>query len=856
MLLYMLKKNHKYLLFIFFFTLSFYNFYGQTTSEKKQLITLLSEAEEKFKIRFTYAPKNIEEQYLIPPPESLSLSETIVYFNGNTPLLFTQINDRFITIVLKNNIDFLCGIIINKFTGELLEGASVSVINNNYTTTTNTEGKFTIPTNLKASKIRISYVGFKEITVSVSSLEKDNCTHILMQLTVAVLDQVFITNYFTKGIEKNYNGATSINTKHFGLLPGQIDNDVLQIIQVIPGVESVDETASNINIRGGNHNENLILWDDIKMYQHGHFFGLISAFNPDLTQNVTVYKNGTPARFGEGVSSVIDMKSKDDLSKKLTGGAGFNLINANAFVSVPITSNIGIQVSGRSSINQLFESSVYTSYADRIFQDTEISSINSTNNSTTISSDEDFNFFDFSTKILWDISEKDQLRINYLTMENSLDFTEIINETSESKTSTLEQESNAGGISWKRNWTTKLETITFVYGSKYKLYSINKDILTTQEVLQENEVIETGIKLDASIKLSNKTKLQTGYHFSETGIANTQDINLPRFRFYEKKVIQSHIVFGNLEYTPNGNNTIINAGLRVNYYPKLDVVLLEPRLSLHQKIGNGFAIEFLGEFKNQTTTQRIDFQSDFLGVEKRRWVLANEDDIPIIKSKQASVGFLYSKNNWFINLEGFYKNVEGITAANQGFQNQFQFVKTTGSYQVKGAEFTLNKKINFFSTWLSYIYSKNDYTFEELIPSEFPNNLDIRHSFTLAGTYHYKKFKASLGFNWHTGKPYTSPINGNEIIEIDFEEYINYDLPNNRRLDDYFRTNLSAEYRWKISERIETKFNIAILNVLNTKNILNTRYAITLDENGGSQASRIDEISLGITPNLSVQILF
>jgi outer membrane receptor protein involved in Fe transport len=198
----------------------------------------------------------------------------------------------------------------------------------------------------------------------------------------------------------------------------------------------------------------------------------------------------------------------------------------------------------------------------------------------------------------------------------------------------------------------------------------------------------------------------------------------------------------------------------------------------------------------------------------------------------------------------------GITASNQGFQNQFQFLKTTGSYQVKGAEFTLNKKMNSFSTWLSYIYSKNDYKFDELIPSEFPNNLDIRHSFTLAGTYNYKKFKTSLGFNWHSGKPYTSPIKGNEIIEIDFEEYINYDLPNKQRLNDYFRTNISAEYRWQISDRIETKFNIAILNLLNTKNILNTRYVITPDENGDSQASRIDEISLGITPNLSIQLLF
>jgi len=856
MLLYMLKKTNKYLLFILFYILGFYNFYGQTVAEKKALSMLLITTENKFNVRFTYATENIEDVFLFEPSEELTLIETLVYFNQNTLLVFTQIDNRFITIIPKNNPETYCGIITNKSTGEFLEGATILVTNDTYATISNKEGQFFIPIKLKDKKVKISFVGFQDQLIPVSELEGKGCKNLKMQAAISELEQISITHYFTKGIDKQYNGSTTISTEHFGLIPGQIDNDVLQIIQVIPGVESVDETASNINIRGGTNNENLILWDDIKMYQNGHFFGLISAYNPDLTQHVTVYKNGTPARFGESVSGVIDMKSKNDLTEKITGGVGFNLINANAFVSVPITKKLGIQVSGRASINHLFESSVYTSYASRIFQDTEITNSAASNNFATISSDEDFNFFDFNAKILWDISEKDQIRINYLAMENSLNFTEIINKTDESKTSTLEQESSAGGVSWKRNWSKKLETTAFTYASSYRLYSTNKDIFTTQEILQENEVLETGIKLDANIKLSQKTSLQTGYHFSETGIANTQDVNLPRFRSYEKNVLQSHIVFGNFEYKPNGNNTIINVGIRGNYFAKFSEFLIEPRLSFHQKIGNGFAVEALGEFKSQTTSQRIDFQSDFLGVENRRWVLANQEDFPILKSKQYAVGFLYNKHNWFINLEGFYKEVEGITTSSQGFQNQFQFVKSTGSYTVKGAEFTLNKKMKSFSTWLSYTYSKNDYQFEELVPSEFANNIDIRNSFTLASTYTYKNFKASLGFNWHSGKPYTTPVKGNEIIEINLEEFINYNLPNTQRLPNYFRANLSAEYRWKMFERFETKFNFAILNIFNKENILNTRYTIIKDTNGISQVNKIDEISLGFTPNLSIQILF
>lgn len=852
----MLKKNNTTLFFILFFTFKIYIFNGQIVSEKKSLLSILTNIEEIFEVRFSYASENINGIFIVPPSNNLTLTEKINYLNNQTPLLFSQLDSRFITIVLKNENDKYCGIIMNEFTGEILEGAHITSFNDRYSTSSNQRGNFYLPTNIELEKIRISYLGYKDIIVPVSKLEQGKCIELYMQLTISELDQVYISSYFTKGIEKQFNGSTTITTDQFGLLPGQIDNDVLKIIQVIPGIESVDETASNINIRGGSQNENLVLWDDIKMYQNGHFFGLISAYNPDLTQHVTVYKNGTSSRYGEGVSGVIDMKSKNSLSDSFTGIAGFNLINLNAYFNIPITSKIGVQLSGRKSINQFFESSVYKSYADRIFQDTEITNVQIADNLTPILTDEDFNFYDFSAKLLCNFSDKDKLRINFLTIKNSLDFTEVVEESSLSKTSNLKQESIVGGISWARNWSKKTETIVFAYGSSYDLKSTNKDILTTQEILQENEVLETGLKLDANLIITEKIKIKTGFHYSETGIANTQDVNLPRFRFYEKNVIQSYIAFGDLVYKPKGNNTILNLGIRSNYYSKVNSFLIEPRLSLHQKLAKGFAIEILGEFKSQTTTQRIDFQSDFLGIEKRRWILANNENIPIIKSKQASIGLLYNKNNWFINLEGYYKNVEGITSSNQGFQNQFQYVKTTGKYNVKGAEFTLHKKLKSFSYWLSYNYSKNDYNFEELTPSEFLNNVDIKNSFTIASTYNYNNFKVSLGIQGHNGKPYTVPVKGNEIIIIDFEEFINYDLPNAERLPNYFRANFSTEYLWDISENVKLKFNFAILNLLNTKNTLNTRYVLIPDENGNSQVNRIDEISLGITPNFSFQVLF
>ena len=61
-------------------------------------------------------------------------------------------------------------------------------------------------------------------------------------------------------------------------------------MQQIPGIISLDETISNINVRGGTHDQNLFLWNNIKMDQTGHFFGLISPFNPYLIKEVNFQK--------------------------------------------------------------------------------------------------------------------------------------------------------------------------------------------------------------------------------------------------------------------------------------------------------------------------------------------------------------------------------------------------------------------------------------------------------------------------------------------------------------------------------------------------------------------------------------
>ncbi|WP_435413145.1 TonB-dependent receptor plug domain-containing protein [Psychroserpens mesophilus] len=663
------------------------------------------------------------------------------------------------------------------------------------------------------------------------------------------LEEVVITNYLTKGISRKSDGKTSIKTADFGILPGLIEPDILQTIQALPGILSVDETVSNINVRGGTHDQNLILWDGIKMYQSGHFFGLVSAFNPYLTTDINVSKNGTSVIYGDGVSSVIDMQQSNSLDQDFKAGAGFNLIHADGFAKVPLNKQAEIQVSARRSVTDFIFTPTYDQYLQRVFQDSDFS--NSEQNTTPIvSNNERFYFYDIATKLLYDITDQDQVRVNFSTINNSLTYDQIsLTNDNESLTNTLEQNNFAGGIQYLKYWNSKLTTTAQLYISNYDLKAIDFDVINNQRQNQENEVKDLGIKINATNHIDDNLKLHGGYQFNEVIISNLEEIDIPDFTSFVREVNRTHSIYGEAEFTSADKNTYARIGIRTNFIEKFSEFFTEPRLSVSHKLNNNFRFEFLAEFKSQTTSQIIDLQNDFLGIEKRRWILSNNEDIPIIKSVQGAFGVHYNKNKLFISAEAFIKNVEGITSRSQGFQNQFQFVNDIGKYQVKGVDFLINKQFESFSTWLSYSFSNNDYTFDNLNNSNtFRNNLDIRHAVSFANTYSINNLNLALGFNWHSGKPTTLP----EEIQNNANNIIEYKSPNSDNLSNYFRTDISATYKLKFGNKLDASIGASIWNIFDRKNIINTYFAT--DENG--DIVTIDNLSLGITPNISFRVRF
>ena len=812
--------------------------------EQQSLEKILTTLEQRFAVVFTYADHNIAGVSVTPPSEKFALAEILSYLQENTGLRFEQLNERFVAISKETPTSInICGLLIYSDRGETVEGASIQC---GESFSLSDENGYFYLNVLKADTLHIRFIGYRSLEIPVSEFLQDPCKKITLQPEFTTLQSVFVSDFITEGINKTVDGALFIHAATLGILPGLTEPDVLQTIQTLPGIQSVSETISDINVRGGTNDQNLILWDGIKMYQSGHFFGLISAFNPYLTEKVTLVKNGSSADAGDGVSSTIEIRTDDQLSENFSASAGINMINADVLAKIPLSQKASLHLSGRRSVADVVQTPTYEQYFIRAFGDSEVTDSSDANSPA--DRNEKFNFYDTSLKWLYNITPKDKLRVSFVNVKNEIQFEEnaLVNNSNETRTSALEQQNLGSGIFYSRLWNERFRTSAQLYLSSYRLGAVNFDVPNDQLLMQENKVLDTGLKADARLYLTKNIQFYTGYQLFETGITNLDEINNPPFRRSIKRVLRTHAAFSEFDFT--FPQTSMRAGVRLNYIPDLGKFIAEPRFALNQNFLKDFYLEILAEMKHQTTAQIIDLQSDFLGVEKRRWVLSNDDDIPVIRSRQVSAGLYYKKNDFLISADGYYKTVEGIITSSQGFQNQFQFVRSSGNYEAIGLEFLVSKRIEPFSTWLSYSNAKTTQEFSELIPPVFPGNLDVRHRATFGGSFEKKNFEVSAGLNWHTGKPFTEPDRTKQMLN----NIINYHIPNSSRLDDYLRIDISGKYFFRISKRVRAQVGASIWNVLNRENIVNTYFRI----NDSKQLESIQQPALARTANVIFRVTY
>jgi hypothetical protein len=841
----LLPKQFHFLFFLFFLAL---NLFAQDKGKIMPFKKILIDIEQQHQVSFNYTEDNIAGLELNPPKKSLSLEQKLEYLAKKTNLSFENIGNKFINIYKKDTeSQIICGYVFSGTDKKPIENANISLLNKTQVTT-DSNGYFEVKDE-DATLFLISHVGFITKKIAADNRDSKNCLQIILEPEITELQEIKANAILASGISKNKDGSFEIKPKKFGILPGLIEPDALQTMQQIPGVNSLDESVSSINVRGGTHDQNLFVWNGIRMYQTGHFFGLISVFNPNLAHTISIYKNGSSAFYGESVSSVVAISSTPETAEKNAFSVGINMINADVYGKYNLSKKSYIEISARKSITDFVETPTYKEYFNKVFQNTTITDF-SQNENVDYQSDKKFDFYDATLKYSQKIGSKDQIVLDLITIKDNLEVFQwaTIYDINTSENNVLRQQNYGGNLSWKRNWNSFNTTKINVYNSAYELLANQKTTFENQIVIQENTVNNNGINLENNHIINSKFSFNNGYQFNEIGITNLEQVTNPDFYRKVKEVLRTHALILEGKYNDTLSGIYVKAGTRINYIEKFKKYIIEPRIQFGYGINKNLNLELLGELKSQNSQQIIDLQKDYFGIEKRRWIISNNTTIPIQKSKQISLNLFYKKNDWLLDIENFYKKVNGITTSSQGFQNQLEFVRTTGNYEVLGTEILIQKKINHFLTWLSYTYNKNNYHFSNYEYPSFPNNFELTHSLSWAGIYEKNNFKIALGTKWSSGRPKTSP----DVSQIDpSNPVLVYNKPNNARLHIFSQVNISSTYKWETANGIQYKLGISILNILNRKNEISEYYRISSLTNS---IEEVETFSLQRTPNLSFRV--
>jgi len=818
---------------------------------QQTLVDYMASLETQFDVKFSYRTKDVLNKNIAAPKGLNTLDHHLTYLRQKSHLSALRVDDRYISLVLmapKKNA--YCGQLVDAQTGEPLVGASVQIVGSIYGTTTNIYGQFSIDA-LKGHQIMMTYLGHEPILVNSESLTPGSCPVFLAKENPTNLEAVTIGRFFATGMRQRGQGNFSIDTESFGLLPGQTQNDALWFAQALPGVESINETVSTINIRGGANDENYISWEGIRMYQYGHFFGMISAFNPFLSTELDLYRSGSPGQYHNYISGAINIHSSDVLPQKTRYSYNANLLDTHLAVDMRASDKLGIKIAGRTSINRWLTTPIYDSYFERMFQDTEINNNQNNSDYDQVDFDEQFSFFDFGGKLIYQPKETTQVKFVFMVIANNFEFTESLPQVA--KTNQLEQKSNLAGVSLFHRWNKWHKTSAKASINHYGIVATNQDLFSSQILGQDNEVLDLDTHITHDFWASDHNRFSTTYNFSELGVSNRQEVNSPLFFSRKKDVLRIHRLHQQWDYRSQNQLLKIKLSARVSHYSKLKKTLLEPSGKIEYTLNRRHTLSTSFEHRHQVLGQRVDLQSDFLGVEKRRWTLTAAGQEPIRQGSQMSIGWHYQKSGMVLSLDAFSKNITELSAQSQLFQNQYQFSKAIGAYSVKGVECALQKNWHPFTAWMGYTWSKNNYNFDRFVPAVFPSNLDIRHQLKWALNAEFENLKLSLGGHWHAGLPYTAAtgtVDGNSA-----EGYtVVYATPNQERLSAYVRLDCSAAYSWWSKQNTKYTFNVGLINFMGQENVLSQRYFAAPNQDQTLAINRVQTKGLSLTPNASVTI--
>ena len=231
---------------------------------------------------------------------------------------------------------FVSGTIFEAESGLPLPGAVIFDENTATYARSDRDGRYRIQLPTGDNLLNFNAESKEDLSLKVNVLA-DGTLDIVMTERINLLKGALISASSMEKHRTTAMGIESVSMQTIGKIPSAFgEGDIIKAVMTLPGVKSVGEASGGFNVRGGSADQNLVLFNENTIYNPTHLFGMFSAFNPDLVDEVELYKSSIPAEYGGRISSVLSVKTKEGDLNKIKGSLGLGLLTSRMHLEGPL----------------------------------------------------------------------------------------------------------------------------------------------------------------------------------------------------------------------------------------------------------------------------------------------------------------------------------------------------------------------------------------------------------------------------------------------------------------------------------------------------------------------------------------
>lgn len=590
------------------------------------------------------------------------------------------------------------------------------------------------------------------------------------------------------------------------------DADIAQYLPVLPGVIFTGDQGGQLYIRGGSPVQNKILLDGMTIYNPFHSIGFYSVFETETIRSVDVYTGGFNAEYGDRISAVVDIKTREGNKKNLAGNVAISPFQTKALVEGPIIklkenggSSLSFLLTGKQSLIDRTSRSLYKYAA----QDT--------------ASGLPFSFQDLYGKVSLVANNGSKLNFFGFNFKDGVNYKNIAE---------VGWNSSGGGL----NFTLIPSLSNLIINGKMAFSQYDSKINDADKKERTSGISGYNATLDFTYYGDNN---EVKYGIDLNGF--TSKFKFPTIAGTEFNIDDNNTeVAAFVKYRQKVGTFVLEPSVRLQYYASLNETQIEPRMGLKWNITDDLRFKAAGGYYTQnllSTVNERDIVNLFVGFLSSPEQINELNTTKRVKSRlqkayHAIAGFeIDLKDNWTVNVEPYYKDFIQLVGVNRNKTSAAQADFSTETGQAYGIDFSSK-----FQTKHTYLWFTYSYGFVKRFDGiqTYPTIFDRRHNINALVTYNFGKddsWETSMRWNMGSGFPFTQtqafydfmtlkdgvsadPLKDNGEIGVIYSP-----TRNGGRLPYYHRLDASVKKTIKFNKRSKLELTGSATNLYNRANI-------------------------------------